>query len=208
MIGRSRLPWSLPCHHPRGRLDPLFGASSETSPGPPAICDDASRSGAGARGIPCSRGGGDASSTSVRRIAARRMLLRGCWTNAAIAPAWFTFFRRWQPAMPTSPGTTSRRTRPLCGRTAASACTTISISRTAGSGWSTGGFLAGCQRRMKTPQKHSYRKEEGESAASGITCTTAAGRTNGSTEHPGVPSKSAPGPHQLSNFTASGSKKL
>ena len=121
VIGRSRLPWSLRCHHPRGRLDPLFGASSETSPGPPAICDDASRSGAGARGIPCSRGGGDASSTSVRRIAARRMLLRGCWTNAAIAPAWFTFFRRWQPAMPTSPGTTSRRTRPLCGRTAASA---------------------------------------------------------------------------------------
>jgi hypothetical protein len=40
----------------------------------------------------------------------------------------------------TSPGTTSRRTRPLCGRTAASACTTISTSRTPGSGWSTCGF--------------------------------------------------------------------
>ena len=33
-------------------------------------------------------------------------------------------------------GTTSRRTRPSCGRTAVSACTTISTSRTSNSGWS------------------------------------------------------------------------
>ena len=32
--------------------------------------------------------------------------------------------------MPTSPGTTSGRKRPLCGRTVASACTTFSTSRT------------------------------------------------------------------------------
>ena len=43
-------------------------------------------------------------------------------------PAWCTSSRRWRRAAPTSRGTTSRRTRPSCGRTAASASTTISIS--------------------------------------------------------------------------------
>ena len=51
-----------------------------------------------------------------------------CWSNVAIIPAWCISSRRWKPAMPTSPGTTSRRTRPSSGRTAASACTTISTS--------------------------------------------------------------------------------
>src|SRR5439155_26783319 len=36
--------------------------------------------------------------------------------------------RRWRRAVPTSRGMTSRRTRPSCGQTAASAYTTISIS--------------------------------------------------------------------------------
>src|SRR5437870_12055436 len=36
-------------------------------------------------------------------------------------PAWCMSSRRWRRAAPTSRGMTSRRTRPLCGRTAASA---------------------------------------------------------------------------------------
>ncbi len=36
-------------------------------------------------------------------ISARRMLLRGCWSNAAIAPAWFyILFGDGKPATPTS----------------------------------------------------------------------------------------------------------
>jgi hypothetical protein len=41
-------------------------------------------------------------------------------------PAWSMSSRRWRRATPISPGATSRRTRPLCGRTAASACIIIS----------------------------------------------------------------------------------
>ena len=44
---------------------------------------------------------------------------------------------------PTSPGTTSRRTKTSCGRTAASASTTISTSWTPGSVWSTCGSHLG-----------------------------------------------------------------
>ena len=65
---------------------------------------------------------------------ARRMLLREFWSNGAIIPAWCTSSRRWKPAMPISPGTTSRRTRHSSGRTAANACTTISTSWMPGSG--------------------------------------------------------------------------
>src|SRR4051794_23774868 len=42
-------------------------------------------------------------------------------------PVWCTSSRPWRPAMPTSPGTTSRHTRPSSGRTAASPCTIISM---------------------------------------------------------------------------------
>ncbi len=48
-----------------------------------------------------------------------------------------------EPAMPTGPGTTSRHTGPLYGRTAGSVCTTTSTSRTPSSGWSTCGSPLG-----------------------------------------------------------------
>src|SRR4051794_33235838 len=50
-------------------------------------------------------------------------------------PGLFTSSRPWKPAMPINPGTTSRRTRPSSGRTAARACTPTSIApgRTPGS---------------------------------------------------------------------------
>ena len=51
--------------------------------------------------------------------------------------------RRWRPATPTSHGTTSRRTRPFCFRTAASACTITSTSWTPSSAWSICGFPLG-----------------------------------------------------------------
>src|SRR2546423_15659986 len=44
--------------------------------------------------------------------------------------------RRWRRAAPTSRGMTSRRTRPSCGRTAASAYTTIFISSIPSLAWS------------------------------------------------------------------------
>src|ERR1700681_4079590 len=49
--------------------------------------------------------------------------------------------RRWRRAALTSRGTTSRRTRPSCGRTAASAYTTISISLMPSLAWS----ICGCR---------------------------------------------------------------
>ena len=67
----------------------------------------------------------------------------GARSSVATTRAWCTSSRPWKPAMPTSPGTTSRRTRPSSGRTAASACTTTSTSRTPSSGWSICGFRHG-----------------------------------------------------------------
>ena len=77
------------------------------------------------------------SGTSPSRISARKMLWRACSRGAVTTPAWCTSSRPWKSAMPTSPGTTSRRTRPTSGRTAANACTIILTSRTPVSDWST-----------------------------------------------------------------------
>jgi hypothetical protein len=52
--------------------------------------------------------------TSARKRSSPRS-----WSSAAIIPAWCMSSRRWKRATPTNPGTTSRRTRPTCGRTAA-----------------------------------------------------------------------------------------
>src|SRR4051795_13524387 len=67
------------------------------------------------------------SSTSPSRMSVRKMLSRACCSSVATAPVWCTSSRPWRPAMPTSPGTTSRHTRPSSGRTAASACTIIYV---------------------------------------------------------------------------------
>ena len=58
------------------------------------------------------------------RTSGRKMLSRACSSSVATTRVWCTSSRPWKPATRTNPGTTSRRTRPSSGRTAASACTT------------------------------------------------------------------------------------
>ena len=44
------------------------------------------------------------------------------WRRVVIIPVWCTSSRQWRRVMPTSPGTTSRRTEPSGAPTAASVC--------------------------------------------------------------------------------------
>src|SRR4029077_15590354 len=57
-------------------------------------------------------------------VVARVLVVRGT------VPAWCISSRRWKPATPTSPGMTSTRIAPSCGRILANACITTSTSST------------------------------------------------------------------------------
>jgi hypothetical protein len=70
------------------------------------------------------------SNTLPRTTSARRTSSPRCLPPAATIPAWSISSRQWKPATATSPGTTSRRTAPSCGRIPANASITTSTSWT------------------------------------------------------------------------------